>query len=119
MKNKRQGLLLSMLFLGLTASLTSQNLNGWVFLQNSKKKPLPNVQISADKAGTTVSGTDGRFSMRFIDRKVGDRVALNIEKKDGKEWHVIDEDDWKKIPLSVDGELLKPISMCLKEDWEY
>lgn len=95
---------ISILFLcAPTFVLAQVSQRGFVKEYNEKdeKTPLSNVEIVVDKAGTTVSGKDGRFILQFQTLKAGDQVYLKRLGKKGyelfntdavKQWNISKED---------------------------
>lgn len=52
---------------------------------NNKKKPLANVEIVVNNAGSTVSDAHGKFNLNFRTLKPGDKITVRRVEKLGYE----------------------------------
>jgi len=66
---------LPMFFVFVVAQLAAQTLqNGMVREQNSKRTPIPDVQVNFTDAVPTTSDTSGNFRLAFQSKKAGDLI---------------------------------------------
>ena len=84
---------------------------GITVLQNSGKKPIGGVQITA--AGSAPAGSDnaGKFSLHFPKSRAGEMLFINEIYKNG--YATVNEEELKRWVLS--GENTLPIVLCKKE----
>lgn len=84
---------------------------GITVLQNSGKKPVGGVQITA--AGSAPAGSDnaGKFSLHFPKSHAGEMLFINEIYKNG--YATVNEEELKRWILS--GENVLPVVLCKKE----
>ncbi|MBL7828311.1 MAG: hypothetical protein JNJ57_16895, partial [Saprospiraceae bacterium] len=70
--------------------------------QNSKRKPLPNVQVIFEDAPAAVSQTDGTVRLLFQNRKAGEwTFKLDINRAG---YELVNEKEVEKVKLSADDQ---------------
>lgn len=75
-------------------SLEFSQIKGFVVEQNSGKKPVANVSITANGTNSVRTDANGEFVLTFRESKIGEIVVLRIE-KDG--WEVVNEKEIKTV----------------------
>jgi len=78
-------------------------IHGQVFEQNSKKRPVSNVQIIFADALPTISDSKGKFQLVFTDKKPGDLIFLNEIIKSGYE--VVNKKEFEILKISNSSNL--------------
>lgn len=98
-------------FVWITVSLAQVKQQGITVLQNSGKKPVSGVQVTA--VGSAPAGSDnaGKFSLHFPKSNAGEMLFINEIYKDG--YATVNEEELKRWILS--GENTLPIILCKKE----
>lgn len=95
----------------ITVSFAQVKQQGITVLQNSGRKPVGGVQITA--AGSAPAGSDnaGKFSLHFPKSHAGEMLFINEIYKDG--YATVNEEELKRWVLS--GENVLPVMLCKKE----
>ncbi len=100
--------------LALIQVLPAQNQKGLVVIQNSGKKPLPQVSIVISDAQPTTSDADGAFSAALPNHVKGQR--LMVQDISYKDWVVVNShmvEQWVYAPDKV-----YRVDMCPKQDYD-
>lgn len=98
------------LFVLLAYSASGQIQYGLVREINSGKKPLADVQVVFEGAVPTATATDGRFKLRFLDKKPGSLIFLEQIEKEGYE--LVNAKDLEVLTISADKQLMRDIILA-------
>ncbi len=110
MKNKT--LIIPLLLAHVTLFAQNTAIRGVVYEQNSQKKPLSNVQVTATKANPTDSDGSGLFLLKFTQKLPGNTIAITATRSG---YEVVNDLDIKsQIIPNNDQEKIRVI-MCKTE----
>lgn len=107
----KKTLILLTVLIWTAVSIAQVKQQGITVLQNSGKKPVGGVQITA--AGSAPAGSDnaGKFSLHFPKSHAGEMLFINEIYKNG--YATVNEEELKRWILS--GENVLPVVLCKKE----
>jgi len=92
------------------APLFGQIQVGLVREQNSKRKPIPGVQVNFSGAVPTISDDNGHFRLVFQGKKPGDIIFINEIRKSGYE--LVNEKELKALKISENEKLVVDIILA-------